>query len=85
MNQQGAVNGQPMSLTHEINLMPLVMELVEAIPNSGDQQEINRKARYNTTHMSHRHNILDWIEKLQTWHGKANMGCLANMENKKIK
>ena len=42
MNQAGGAGGYP-SLTHELNLIPMVLELVEIIQNCGDQQEINRR------------------------------------------
>ena len=44
MNQAGAGGGVGYpSLTHELNLIPMVLELVEIIQNCGDQQEINRR------------------------------------------
>eukprot|EP00112_Aurelia_sp_Birch-Aquarium-sp1_P010112 Seg2176.3 transcript_id=Seg2176.3/GoldUCD/mRNA.D3Y31 product="Mediator of RNA polymerase II transcription subunit 9" protein_id=Seg2176.3/GoldUCD/D3Y31 len=42
MNQAGGAAGYP-SLIHELNLIPMVLELVEIIQNCGDQQEINRR------------------------------------------
>ena len=37
MNQAGG--GGQQSLTHELNLIPMVLELVEIIANSSDQQQ----------------------------------------------
>ena len=46
MNQPGGHQ----SLTHELNLIPMVLELVEIIANSSDQQQdVTRKVFYSYT------------------------------------